>query len=170
MSILTQKPKIYSWHRLMFLSQYHLSAREIGCRLGRHHSSIARELRRNVHICGNYRDDFAHRMAEFGAGRRPRHFRKRSNRPLRDYVLARLREDWSPATIVGRLNIDFPRSRKMRLSVEMIYRDAAEGGLLHRHLLHHVTKRGNRREEVFSLMLAMWPHTKISNLRHWTDQ
>ena len=145
-------------HTLMFLSQYHLSAREIGRRLGRHHSSIARELRRNVHICGNYRDDFAHQEAK-ARRKQPRHFRKRSNRPLIDYVLGRLQEDWSPETIVCRLKVDFPRSRKMRLSVEAIYqwvyRDAAKGGQLYLHLLRRHKKR--RRQGLYGLCRGLIP-------------
>ncbi len=145
-------------HTLMFLSQYHLSAREIGRRLGRHHSSIARELRRNTHICGSYRDDSAHQIAE-DRRRHPRHFRKRSNRHLTAYVMGRLQEDWSPATIVGRLKIDFPRSRKMRLSVEVIYqwiyRDASEGGLLYLHLLRRHKRR--RRQGLYGLCRGLIP-------------
>ena len=145
-------------HTLMFLSQYHLSAREIGRRLGRHHSSIARELRRNTHIYGNYRDDSAHQIAK-ARRKQPRHFRKRSNQPLTDYVMDRLQEDWSPATIVGRLKVDFPRSRKMRLSVEAIYqwiyRDAAEGGLLYLHLLRRHKRR--RRQGLYGLCRGLIP-------------
>ena len=85
--------------------------------------------------------------------KQPCHFRKWSNRPLRAYVLGCLREDWSPATIVGRLKVDFPRSRKMRLSVEVIYqwiyRDAAQGGRLYLHLLRRHKKR--RRQGLYGL-------------------
>ena len=145
-------------HTLMYLSQYRLSSREIGRRLGRHHSSIARELRRNAHICGGYRDDTAHHMAE-DRRKQPRHIRRWANGPLTAYVLSRLREDWSPGTIVGRLKLDFPRSRNMCLSVEQIYqwiyRDAAASGLLYRHLLRRHKRR--RRQGLYGLCRGLIP-------------
>jgi IS30 family transposase len=131
-------------HTLMHLLYCKLSYREIGCRLGRHHTSISREVTRNQRIVGNYWDEPAQRWAR-QRRQQARHTRKQSNKPLKAYVLKKLREDWSPETIAGRLELDFPRQRLMRMSPEGIYQwiysDALSGGNLYLHLLRHHKKR-----------------------------
>jgi len=137
---LTEKERYVIYHlRLM-----RLGFREIGRRLGRHHMTISREVKRNGRRIGCYWDEPAHKWA-MERRQQPRHTRRHSNKALRDYVLIYLNEDWSPATIAGRLKIDFPRSRRMRISAEAIYRwvyqDAVEGGSLYQHLLRRHKRR-----------------------------
>jgi len=71
------------------LRLYGLSRREIGRRLGRAHTTIGRELRRNGSrmVDGNYWHETAHRRA-LERRRRPRHRRRRSNGRLHAYVVA----------------------------------------------------------------------------------
>jgi transposase, IS30 family len=117
------------------LSLYGLSNREIASRLGRHHSTIDREVVRNgpSYAAGVYVHEAAQRRAEERA-RWPRLSRRRNHRPLHTYVIAGLRKDWSPEQIAGRLRRDHPSDRMMRISHETIYqwvyRDAAEAGTL----------------------------------------
>ena len=131
-------------HTLMFLLQMNLSFREIGRRLGRHHTTVSREVSRNARKIGCYWDEAAH---YYGSDRRrqPRHEIKRSNKDLLNYVEEKLREDWSPETISSRLEIDYPRDQTMRISTEYIYqwvyRDYKQGGKLYRHLLRRHKKR-----------------------------
>lgn len=131
-------------HTLMYLLQLRLSYREIGRRLGRHHTTIAREVRRNGRPVACYWDEYADQQAQARC-HKARHQRKRSNQRLLTYVDQRLQEDWSPETIAGRLAIDFPRNRGMRISPECIYqwvyRDAAQGGSFYLHLLRRHRKR-----------------------------
>ena len=116
---------------LMYLSQVGLSYREIGRRLKRSHSTIVRELKRNGRAFGTYCCDAAHNQAE-ARKKKPRHHIKQSNKPLCDYVENKLQEDWSPETIAGRLQIDFPRNSTMRISPETVYQwvfnNAQQGG------------------------------------------
>ena len=72
------------------------SQREIGRRLGRHHASIGREIRRNR---PSYADDAVY---WYDAER------------LVSYVTCRLRLDWPPEAIAGRLNVDYPDDASMR--------------------------------------------------------
>ncbi len=136
-------------HTLMYLLQMRLSFREIGRRLGRHHTTISREAKRNGRRIGSYWDEPAHRWA-MERRQESRHARKRSNKRLWDYVMDKLRQDWSPATIVGRLKIDHPRSARLRISHEGIYRwvyeDAAQGGTLYQHFLRRHKKRRKQRK------------------------
>ena len=133
------------------LVRFGLGGREIGRRLGRAHTTIAREVHRNgQEPCGgevyNYRA--AERRAQ--ARRRWRRARpKRDDARLWASVEAGLVRQWSPEQIAGRLRRDHPRSRRMRLSPETIYRwvycEAGEGGVLYRHLRRHHKKRRRQR-------------------------
>ena len=133
-----------------------LSCRAIGRKLARHHSVIARELQRNTSPSrstsspGGKRVPYLYGYAEKQARARrarPRRKARLADPCLRDYVEAKLRLNWSPEQITGRLVVDFPRRRSMRLSIEAIYRwiyrDAAIGGDLYRHLRRRRKRRRN---------------------------
>lgn len=132
------------------LKIHKLSLREIGRRLGRHHTTIARELKRNGPPFGGV---YWYTVAQPKADARKahaRHHRRRDHAPLFQYVTDRLHERWSPECIAGRLPIDFPRQQAMRVSPEAIYRwvyrDAVNGGQLYRCLdLSHKRRRRQRR-------------------------
>jgi IS30 family transposase len=99
------------------------SLREIGRRIGRHHASISREIRRNR---PTYADDavYWYDAAEYYAKERrhrARH-RRRYHAGLIAYVTSRLRLDWPPEAIAGRLRVDYPDDDAMRISHETIYR------------------------------------------------
>lgn len=127
------------------------SLREIGRRIGRHHTSISREIRRNR---PTYADDavYWYDAAEFYAKERrhkPRHRRRHHDR-LVAYVTAKIRLDWPPEAIAGRLKLDFADDETMRISHESIYRwiyvDSRNKGDLHRHLRRrHKYRRRQKR-------------------------
>lgn len=101
--------------------------------MGRHRSSIGRELRRNAsNSDGTYRPELADWYAR---GRRSRS-RRNTQFSGADWarVEALVREDWSPEQIAGRLQ----RDGVLRISHETIYRriwiDKQVGGELYRHL------------------------------------
>jgi IS30 family transposase len=101
--------------------------------LGRHRSTIGRELRRNhTRRDGSYRPQLADWYAR---GRRSRSRRNRRFSPADwDRVAALVREDWSPEQIAGW----FRRQRLLTISHETIYRyiwaDKRQGGRLFTHL------------------------------------
>ncbi len=127
------------------------SQRDIGRRLGRHHASIGREIRRNR---PTYAADavYWYDAAEYYAKERchrPRH-RRRQHERLVSYVTSRLRLDWSPEAIAGRLNVDYPDDGSMRMCHETIYRwiyeDSRSKGDLHCHLRRgHKYRRRQKR-------------------------
>lgn len=109
------------------------SQAEIGRLLGRHRSTISREIRRNATTHdGSYRPSKAHRYA------RVRRSRSRRNRQFGaaelQSVYALLAQRWSPEQILGRLR----KERRLAISHETIYRyvwlDRAEGGTLSQYL------------------------------------
>ncbi len=129
-----------------------LSLREIGRRIGRHHSTISREIKRNQ---PTYADDavYCYDAAQHYADQRKakaRHWRKKSNKHLVHYVQSKLIDDWSPEEICGRLIVDYPNNKLMRISHEAIYQwiytEAVNGGNLYTHLRRcHKKRRKQRR-------------------------
>ena len=138
------------YHQLTSGERYALSAlrkqgksnAEIARALGRHPSTISRELRRNAKSDGWYRpgeaDDFA----------RWRRSRSRRNRRFTEeqwaLVVACLEQDWSPDQISGRLKL----WGLLSISYETIYRyvwdDWHRGGTLYLHLRQSPKQRRKR--------------------------
>jgi IS30 family transposase len=117
------------------------SIRDIARRLGRHPSTVMREIGRNASVGGGryrarhrfgapwhggwecvprYRASTAHARAHDRA-RRSALGKLATNARLHDEVQARLDEQHSPAQIARRLRLDFPDDAEMRVSHEMIY-------------------------------------------------
>lgn len=120
-------------YTLGLLRRRGLQAAAIARVMGRHRSSIGRELRRNrSHSDGTYRPELADWYAR---GRRSRS-RRNTQFSVADWarVEALICEDWSPEQIAGRLR----RHGVLHISHETIYRriwvDKQEGGELYRHL------------------------------------
>jgi len=120
-------------YTLALLRQQGLTAAAIARVLGRHRSTVGREVQRN-----RGRSDGAYRpqLADWYA--RGRRSRSRRNRRFAaadwDRIQRLLREDWSPEQIAGRLK----RERTLAISHETIYRylwaDKRAGGQLYVHL------------------------------------
>lgn len=104
---------------LYLLKQKGKSNTEIAELMGRHRSTICRELRRNTGQRG-YRPKQAQRLADERrlASRRPR---KLDDPNIHHYVQQRLEQYWSPDQIAGRLERDFPRAPQRWLSDQAIY-------------------------------------------------
>ena len=117
-----------------------LSFSEIGRRLGRHKSTISREVNRNRVRYGSQRIvrwRYLSSRATLHAKQR-RNQAKQSvdrvfdNRQLLDYVKRGLRNRWSPEQISGRIQRDHPSDPALRVSHETIYQwlrqDKRNGG------------------------------------------
>ena len=130
-----------SYHQITFAERYTLGLLRrqglcpaaIAQILGRHRSTIGRELRRNrTHHDGGYRPPLADSYARTrrSRSRRNRRFGPRAWR----LVTRRLQRLWSPEQIAGRLR----REGRLRISHETIYRyiwaDKRHGGTLHTYL------------------------------------
>lgn len=107
--------------RIATLAAQGLSVREIARRIGRVPSTVSRELRRN---CAEgekvYDADLAQVRAE-ARTRRPKTPRPGVDRWLRDFVQAKLGQEWSPEQICGHLRATYPHDRSRQLSPETIY-------------------------------------------------
>jgi IS30 family transposase len=106
---------------------------EIARHLGRHRSTISRELRRNVkRYDGYYRASTAN---EYANGRRSRS-RRNQHFTAADFKIVekKLREDWSPDQISGHLRLHGGLSISYETIYNHVWKDKAEGGDLYRHL------------------------------------
>jgi IS30 family transposase len=93
----------------------------IGKKLGRHISTIGREVYRNGINRDNYRE---HRATAQATRRRSRQGRKRKldvNHELKRYIYQKLQRRWSSEQIANGLRRDYPGDAGMRLSPETIY-------------------------------------------------
>jgi transposase, IS30 family len=131
------------------------SIRDIADRLGRHPSTIMREIDRNAFSYGRYRSkyrfgapkkggwDTKPRYSAAGAqaraqerARRPKPGKLATNEKLHDAVQTRLLEKHSPEQIARRLPLDFSDEMEMRVSHETIYQSI------------YVQGKGNLRREL----------------------
>ncbi|MGH3874676.1 MAG: transposase [Pseudonocardiaceae bacterium] len=95
------------------------SAREIGKVLGRHHSTISREIERNGGVDG-YRAVAAHERYELCTVR-PKERKLVASSRLHDAVNEGLKQKWSPEQISARLVENYSDEPEMRVAHETIY-------------------------------------------------
>ena len=129
-------------YALQALRKQGCNGAEIARALGRHRSTISRELRRNRRSDGGYDPRTADQRARMRRSRSRRNHRITAE----DWalVLELLTEQWSPEQIAGRLALE----GRLRISHETIYRyiwrNKRRGGNHYRHLRHAGKKRRKR--------------------------
>ena len=108
-------------YELARLLELGLSRRQAAARLGRHPSTIGRELDRNADPrTGAYQPERAHRLA-WERQRRPKPSKLSRNPVLRAEVQGLLTRRYSPEQASGRLRLLHPDDPAMRVSHETIY-------------------------------------------------
>ena len=128
------------------------SVRAIAKNLGRSPSTISRELNRNG-TRRYYRATKAD-LAAWTSAMRPKQCKLQAHARLRQRVIGKLKQDWSPEQISGWLKIEFPNDQSMQVSPETIYKSLfiQSRGLLKKELKAHLrtgrkfrhTRAGNR--------------------------
>ena len=127
--------------------------RDIARLLGRNHSVISRELTPDK---DQGKLPYSAKRAEMRCERKARHGRKRKldkDRVLREFVVSRLTDDWSPEQVVGRLRKSPPKElERISISVETIYQFvyALERGEDGRLLYHHLRRAQPKRVRHYS--------------------
>jgi IS30 family transposase len=120
-------------YTLGLLRQHGYTAAAIARMLGRHRSTISREVRRNA---TRYDRGYRPQLADWYARSRRSRSRRNQRFVAADWahVHIKLRERWSPEQIAGRFRCD----HRLRISHETIYRhiwaDKRAGGTLHTYL------------------------------------
>lgn len=96
-----------------------LEFKQIAARIDRDPSVVSREVARHGGRAG-YRAAIADEQAR-AARQRPKKLSVDRSPRLRAVVTGLLRDGWSPASIAGRLPVDYPRDQACRVSHEAIY-------------------------------------------------
>lgn len=146
------------------------SVRRIASRLGRAASTVSREINRNKATKG-YRAVDAHDRA-LRRARRPQRLKLQKNPVVRNYVATRLKEDWSPEQIAGRLLLDYPNNPRMHISHEAIYRavylNSGRKSLPH-NIHHHLRRHRPLRHSRYYTTRGQW-RSQIKNARPISDR
>lgn len=127
---------------------------EIAKRLGKHKSTICREINRwwdgnrnmyDAHLANWYAQE------EYAS----KHFKDKmtSNKKLREYVFSNLKE-WTPEQIAGRIRLEFPKDQSMRISHEAIYT------FIYRHPQGKLNKK----------LIKLLPQKRSYRRRHWKSR
>lgn len=131
--------------RIVQLKADGLGVRAIATEIGRAPSTVSRELRRNASDSGAYRPDFADGAYLF---RRQRAAVLETDACLRQFVVDRLAEGWTPEQIAGRLKCAIERGLRAvshETIYAFIYRSAQKADRLWRYLPRRRRKRGRLR-------------------------
>ena len=128
--------------QLFLFHHDHMSLREIAKRLGREHSTISRELRRQGDT--QYSPVFAHQRAVTRRGNPRKH--KLDDPMLRSYVIRRLGDHWSPEQIAGRLR---KTGSSVTLCPETIYRTLYQYPLKHERIWEFLRRGHKKRERIY---------------------
>ena len=128
-------------YQISALKKSGLSNRKIACQIGKHRSTIDREIKRTcTSKSRKYSPSKAHK--KYLKGRQSTY---EWNPVIKDYVLEKLALFWSPEQISGRLKQDLP---SLSISHEAIYNfiwnDKKNGGKLYENLLHSRKKYAKR--------------------------
>lgn len=120
------------------------STRQVARVLNRTPSTISRELRRNSSdVYGYYLDHLAQERADKRRSKASRRMRLRKKQ-VRDYVECKLKQDWSPEQIAGRIRIDHPG---LSISHETIYQYVYHLSTPNRAELISCLRRSHRRRK-----------------------
>ena len=124
------------------------NAEEISRELGRHRSTIYREISRYKDEKGEYSCITADLIAGISASDRKEGYRKIERYPgLLKYIKEKLTLKWSPEQIVMRMKEEYPDNKAMRISHETIYSYiyVLTRGSLKKELIRYLRQKKKRR-------------------------
>ena len=121
-----------------------LSIRSIALKLGRSHSTISRELTRNIRKDNIYLPIYAQTVSGIRANKQRKRARLKNN-VVNTYVRERLKLGWSPEQIAGRLSIELPGES---ICHETIYAYIYRHGNLNRYLWKYLVCQRRKRGHI----------------------
>jgi IS30 family transposase len=102
--------------------KYGVSITDIARYINRDKSTVSREVKGKDRTGKNrYRADVAHAKALDRIAKRGNTSILSKNKKLRNYVIEKMKLDWSPEQISGRLTEEYPEDESIRISHEAIY-------------------------------------------------
>ena len=139
------------YKQLTLKERYHISTllkkgwsqKEIASSIGVHPSTICREIQRNKDdIDKVYSYEFAHSSARNRQNSKAKYTVITSK--IKTYIKSKLKEDWSPEQIAGRMKRDKGFTVCHETIYRYIYYNKLRGGRLYKHLRHKNKKYHNR--------------------------
>jgi IS30 family transposase len=139
------------YKQLTLKERYHISTllkrgwrqKEIAESIGVHPSTICREIQRNRDKeIKEYSYDFAHTIAMKRQQSKIKYTVITSK--IKTYIKTKLKEDWSPEQISGRMRLDIGFTICHETIYRYIYYNKSRGGRLYKHLRHKNKKHHNR--------------------------
>ena len=140
------------YHQLTLKKRYHISAlikagykqKYIALETGVHPSTICRELKRNMES-----KIYNPESAQILVSKRHNRKTKRSflTKEVERYIRKKLKQDWSPEQICGRMKIDIGIAIVHESIYRYIYTNKANGGKLYKYLRHKNKKYHKRSNE-----------------------
>jgi IS30 family transposase len=118
-----------------------ISLRVIAKAMGRSHTTLSRELKRNIGQKG-YRHHQAQRLAERRHQEKPKAMKLTET--VRTYLHEKLHAWWSPEQIRGRLQLEEAISISLTTVYRFVLKDTHQGGQLYRGLRHQAKPRRKR--------------------------
>ena len=119
-----------------------LNQKNIALELNVHPSTISRELRRNRDITRGYNAE----LAQIKSAKVEKQKNKRDSltKTIQKYIRAKLKKDWSPEQISGRMKLDTGMYVVHETIYRYIYANKANGGKLYKSLRHKNKKYHKR--------------------------
>ena len=111
-----------------------LNQKEVALEVGVHPSTISRELRRNRDVVRGYNAELAQIKSTKVEMQKTKRFSL--TKPIEKYIRAKLKQDWSPEQISGRMRLDTGMSVVHETIYRYIYTNKKNGGKLYRYLRH----------------------------------
>lgn len=142
---------LYEREKIEYYLRIGKKKKQIADNLKRDYSVIKREIKRNSGEHLPYKASDAH----YFAARRRKNTNKRKldkieNRNLKEYVESKIKQEWSPQQIAGRLKEKPPKDLEETISHESIYDYIYNGAEKHEHLYQHLRTARKQRQNRFS--------------------
>ena len=122
-----------------------LNQKEIALEIGVHPSTISREFRRNNNKVRGYSAEIAQVITAKKHKEKSKRFSL--TKPIEKYIRAKLKQDWSPEQISGRMKLDTGVSVVHETIYRYIYANKKNGGKLYKYLRHRNKKYHHRSNE-----------------------
>jgi len=137
--------------QLTLKERYHISTllkrgwsqKYIAESIGVHPSTICREIKRN---CDEDTDEYEYSFAHSKSQQRQQSKRKYTvfTSKIKTYIKSKLKEDWSPEQIAGRMKLDIGMHICHETIYRYIYHNKSKGGRLYKYLRHKNKKYHSR--------------------------
>jgi IS30 family transposase len=127
-------------YQILTLTKERYNQKDIAFKISVHPSTISRELKPFKNK--EYNPEEAHIQAKLRHIKKPK--RKAITKHIEKYIRSKLKEDWSPEQIAGRMKKDTKLTISHETIYQFIYKNKTNGGMLYKHLRHRNKKYHNR--------------------------